>query len=85
MIYFILGVVIAIVIGIKLTRGNQPIFAKPHKPLAEAELLRKLTLRASGDKALVERLIAFEQKRQPSATRRSCVIAALERWERDTR
>lgn len=83
--YLLIGIVIAIVVGIKLTRGNQPLTFSSSKPLTETELLRKLTLRAGGDKAKVERLIGYEQKRQPNATRRALIVAALERWERDAR
>ena len=85
MFYLLLiGIALAFAVGMKLTRGNKLNNAPP-KPLAETALLRKLTLRASGDKAMVERLIALEQKRQPNATRRSLIVAALERWERDNR
>ena len=87
MFYLLLiAIAIALAIGVKLTRGNKAETAyQPAKPLTEAALLRKLVVRAGGDQALVERLIAFEQKRQPNASRRALVIAALERWERDTR
>jgi hypothetical protein len=85
MMYLLIGLVIAIVIGVKLTRGNQRPTAAQLKPLTETELLRKLTIRAGGDQAKVGRLIAYEQKRQPDAARRALIVAALERWERDTR
>jgi uncharacterized membrane protein YeaQ/YmgE (transglycosylase-associated protein family) len=39
--------------------------------------------KARGDEALVERLIAYEQKRNPRGTRTEWVSDALDRWERD--
>ncbi len=44
---------------------------------------KTLLAKARGDKALVERLIAYEQKRNPSGTRNEWVTDALDRWERD--
>lgn len=45
------------------------------------DLLRK----ARGDEALVERWIAYERKRRPSATLGEWMRSASERWERDNR
>ncbi len=86
MFYSILiGIAVAIAVGIKLTRGNKAGQPQTAKPLTEAQLLRKLLIRARGDQAVANRLIAFEQQRQPTATRGDWIIAALERWERDSR
>jgi hypothetical protein len=45
------------------------------------ELLRK----AGGNQALVDRLIEFERKRMPDASREELARSAIERWERDRR
>lgn len=42
-----------------------------------------LLAKSGGDSALVERLVAYEQKRNPRGTRSEWVIDALDRWERD--
>lgn len=44
---------------------------------------QELLSKARGDKSLVERLINFEQKRNPDGVRRDWVADALDRWERD--
>jgi hypothetical protein len=46
---------------------------------AYGALLRK----ASGDEALVERLIRYEERRTPGEPREALARSALERWERD--
>lgn len=43
----------------------------------------ELLSKARGDASLVERLIAFEEKRNPNGTRQDWVADALDRWERD--
>lgn len=47
----------------------------------EKELLRK----ARGDRALAERLVAFERRRAPGGTRREWVQDAVRRLDRDNR
>jgi hypothetical protein len=42
-----------------------------------------LLAKAGGDVALVERLVTYEQKRNPTSTRSEWVADALDRWERD--
>lgn len=42
-----------------------------------------LLAKARGDEALVERLITYEQSRNPNGTRTEWVADALDRWERD--
>ncbi len=42
-----------------------------------------LLAKARGDSALVERLVTYEQKRNPRGTRTEWVADALDRWERD--
>ena len=51
----------------------------------EKHLYQELLMRARGDEALVERLVAYERKRNPGAVRGQLLEAALFRWERDNR
>lgn len=51
----------------------------------EQHLYQELLIRARGDEALVERLVAYERKRNPDAGRGQLLEAALYRWERDNR
>lgn len=44
---------------------------------------RALMAKAGQDSSLVERLIAYEQKRNPHGTRNEWAADALDRWERD--
>lgn len=48
-------------------------------------LYQELLMRAKGDKALVERLVAYERKRDPTAGREQLLEDALYRWEQDNR
>ena len=51
----------------------------------EQPLYQDLLTKARGDRALVERLIAAEQRRTPQATRLELLQHAIYRWERDNR
>ena len=51
----------------------------------ESRLYEQLLNKARGDKALVNRLIAYEKKLSPNGSRAELVRAALDRWERDAR
>ena len=42
-----------------------------------------LLKKARGDRALVERLISYEQKRVPTMSREEATRQALDRWRRD--
>ena len=44
---------------------------------------QELLAKAGGDQSLVDRLIAFEQKRNPSGTKQQWTEDALDRWLRD--
>ncbi|MFK7800394.1 MAG: zinc ribbon domain-containing protein [Anaerolineae bacterium] len=44
-----------------------------------------LMLRARGNQSIVERLIAFEQERNPDGDREQWISDALVRWKKDTR
>lgn len=45
------------------------------------DLLRKV----GGDQSVVERLIEFERKQKPNATRLICLQNAIQRWEQENR
>ena len=53
--------------------------------LAEQQAYRALLSKAHGDRALVERLIAYEQKRERHGTRLIWIQSAIVRWEHDNR
>jgi hypothetical protein len=53
--------------------------------LQEAALFNDLLRKVGGDRSAVERLIGFEQKRQPNATRLTCLQNAISRWEKENR
>lgn len=68
-------------------RGARP--AAPVRPrsvdAAEERLYRKLLARTLGDRAKAQRLIEYERRRLPRASRQVLIATALERWDRDSR
>lgn len=53
--------------------------------LDQAELYNDLLRKLGGDHAAAERLIDFERRQSPPATRKEWLLRALQRWERDNR
>ncbi|MBD2060003.1 zinc ribbon domain-containing protein [Oculatella sp. FACHB-28] len=51
----------------------------------EKQLQQQLLRRAKGDKKLVERLIQYEQQRNPNSNRLQLLQNAIYRWDRDRR
>ena len=51
----------------------------------ERGLFNRLVVKAGGDAAVAERLIAFERQRAPQATRAELIRRAIERLELDRR
>lgn len=51
--------------------------------LMEAALFDDLLKKVGGDRTVVERLIEFEHRQKPSATRLTCLQNAIQRWERE--
>jgi predicted nucleic acid-binding Zn-ribbon protein len=51
----------------------------------QAELFDNLLAKTGGDRATVERLIAFEKQQAPQGTRVSWLENAIRRWEHDNR
>jgi hypothetical protein len=53
--------------------------------MEQLELYDELLHKVGGDDLVAERLIAFEGKRHPQASRSECIQLATERWKRDNR
>lgn len=53
--------------------------------LDQADLYDDLLRKVGGDHAAAERLIDFERRQSPHATRKEWLQSALQRWERDNR
>jgi len=53
--------------------------------MREASLFDDLLRKVGGDRSAVERLIEFERKQKPSATRLTCIQNAISRWENENR
>ncbi|HFE37592.1 MAG TPA: hypothetical protein ENK06_04105 [Gammaproteobacteria bacterium] len=77
-----LGLGIGVVIGLLawLLRGR---LGKRTISGLKGNVYQELLSKAHGDKSLVERLIGYEQKRNPDGVRQDWVADALDRWERD--
>jgi hypothetical protein len=53
--------------------------------LREATLFDDLLRKVGGDRSAVERLIEYEHRQRPNATRLICIQNAIERWEQENR
>ena len=53
--------------------------------LREAALFDDLLRKVGGDRSVVKRLIDFERKKKPEATRLTCLQNAISRWENENR
>jgi hypothetical protein len=53
--------------------------------MKEAVLFDDLLRKVGGDRSVVERLIAYERKQRPGATRLTCLENAIQRWEQENR
>ena len=53
--------------------------------MREAILFDDLLRKVGGDRSVVERLIDFERKKKPDATRLTCLQNAISRWENENR
>ena len=51
----------------------------------EAALFDDLLRKVGGDRSAVERLIEFERKQHPHATRLTCLQNAIQRWQQENR
>jgi len=53
--------------------------------LREASLFGDLLRKVGGDRSVAERLIEYERKKKPSATRLICIQNAIQRWEQENK
>jgi len=53
--------------------------------MREAILFDDLLRKVGGDRSAVQRLIDFERKQKPNATRLTCLQNAISRWEQENR
>jgi hypothetical protein len=53
--------------------------------LREAALFDDLLRKVGGDRSTVERLIEYERRQRPNATRLTCLQNAISRWEQENR
>ena len=53
--------------------------------LKQKELFDDLLRKVGGDRSAVERLIEYERKQKPNATRLTCLQNAISRWEHENR
>jgi len=69
----------------KLRGGAHPAEELFTGAMREAVLFDDLLRKVGGDRAVVERLIAFERKQKLNATRLICLQNAIQRWEQENR
>jgi hypothetical protein len=76
----------------KIKRSVRRLFGEPHPAdelfagaLRVKALYDDLLRKVGGERAVVERLINYEQGKQPDATRLTCLQNAIRRWERENR
>lgn len=80
-------------LGRRSARPREPDFAFPSKPSGPTEpvehvredLYQNLLRKVTGDRRIVERLIAYERSRTPNASIEELLRSAIIRWERDNR
>ena len=53
--------------------------------MQEAVLFDDLLSKVGGDRSVVERLIEYERRKRPEATRLICLKNAIQRWEKENR
>lgn len=70
-------------LGATLLAAFWPARLRPRPGGAGGDPYQALLLKARGDKALVERLLRYEQQRRPDGTRDQWAESALERWNRE--
>ena len=53
--------------------------------MREAMLFDDLLRKVGGDRSVAERLIEYERRQRPNATRLTCIQNAISRWEQENR
>lgn len=69
----------------KLRREPHPAEELFTGAMREAILFDDLLRKVGGDRSKVERLIEYERKQRPNATRLTCLQNAISRWEQENR
>jgi hypothetical protein len=69
----------------KLRGGKHPAEELFTGAMQEAVLFDDLLRKVGGDRSVVERLIEYERKQRPEATRLTCLQNAIQRWEQENR
>jgi hypothetical protein len=69
----------------KLRREKHPAEELFTGALREASLFDNLLRKVGGDRSVVERLIEYERRKRPGATRLTCLQNAVNRWEQENR
>ena len=69
----------------KLRRESHPAEELFTGAMKEASLFDDLLRKVGGDRSVVERLIEYERKLKPNATRLTCLQSAIQRWEKENR
>jgi hypothetical protein len=69
----------------KLRREPHPAEELFTGAMREALLFDDLLRKVGGDRSVVERLIEYERKQSPAATRLTCLENAIHRWEQENR
>ena len=67
----------------KLRREPHPAEELFTGAMREAFLFDDLLRKAGGDRSVVERLIEYERRQKPNATRLTCLQNAIRRWEHE--
>lgn len=68
-----------------VSRPDASLLAPDRDNESARALRRNLLLKALGNESVVDRLIAFERRRNPFASQVECIQAAITRWENDNR
>ena len=67
----------------KLRREPHPAEELFTGALREASLFEDLLRKVGGDRSVVQRLIEYEKRQKPGATRLTCIRNAIQRWEQE--
>jgi hypothetical protein len=67
----------------KLRREKHPAEELFTGALREAALFNDLLRKVGGDRSVVERLIDYERRKSPGATRLTCLQNAIQHWEQE--
>lgn len=67
----------------KMRRDKHPAEELFTGALREASLFDDLLRKVGGDRSVVERLIEYERRQRPEATRLTCLQHAVQRWEQE--